>query len=96
MAKKTNIDKYDLEAAKADAEDIKTGRIKSKSHMQALNNLYDAMNNLESTAQCVTEASGDELYQFVNSKTVKELTAICKRIREITKELDETFGLEED
>lgn len=77
----------------ADMEDLRTGRIRDIEHLCAVDTLLDVVGEFENSVTCVSQGNFD-LYGFINSKSMKELESIFKRVGEMTAEFDSLFGLD--
>lgn len=83
-----------IENIESDIEDVETGRIKSPEHLQAIDTLFDVIEELRNSLEFVQQDGRFELYEFMNSKSIQELNAIFDKIRAFTKDFDKTFELE--
>lgn len=84
----------EIATAEADAEDIATGRIRSKSHLKIIDSFLSVFGELGDTADYVYMGKID-LYKFINSKSVKELNSLIKKVRKMTQELNKELGIGE-
>ena len=85
-----------LENAQADIDDLMSGRIKSPEHLEAAGKLIDYICEIGDTADRVSGWNTDELYGFINSKSIEELNSLFSDLQEMNKKLMLFFNVEDD
>ncbi len=85
-----------VENAQADLDDLMSGRIKSPEHLEAAGKLIDYIGEIGDTADRVSGWNTDELYEFINSKSIEELNSLFSDLQEMNKKLMLFFNVEDD
>lgn len=84
-----------IENTQADINDLMSGRIKSIEHLEAATTLIDKLCDLSSSVECVLGTDQDSLYNFINSKSIKELNSIFNKKDKFRNWFDNVFELED-
>ena len=85
-----------IENAQADLDDLMSGRIKSPEHLEAASKLIDYISEIGDTADHVSCWNTENLYKFINSKSIEELNSLFNDLQEMNKRLMLFFNVEDD
>lgn len=77
--------------AQSDIDDVMSGRIKSPEHLEAVTTLLDKLCDLSANADEFSASSEEDMYGFINSKSIEELNAIFKKLDDFQEWFNATF-----